>query len=171
MTVPLHPALVHVPLGLAFVLPLLSAALAAFALLRGSVPRRAWAVALALQAVVVVAGLAARSAGERDEKPVAQLTGRAAVEAHEAAADAFLWGAALALAVSAAALAMPRRAGAVAAAVACAATVAVAGLGYRAGKAGGELVYPRGGAAAYSPVPPSGPSRPSVVSRSEHHHR
>ena len=46
---PLHPAIVHVPLGLAFVLPLVFVALAVLAW-RREVAARAWTAALVLQA-------------------------------------------------------------------------------------------------------------------------
>jgi uncharacterized membrane protein len=148
-TVPLHPALVHVPLGLAFVLPLVMAGLA-YALWRGLVPRRAWLVVVALQAILVLSGAAALRAGERDEKRIENIVGERAIDAHEHAAEAFLWGAGVALVLSAATLAVPRRTAAAIAATGAAAMLVVAYLGYRTGKAGGELVYARGGAIAYS---------------------
>jgi uncharacterized membrane protein len=156
-TVPLHPALVHVPLGLAFVLPLASAALA-FALWRGLLPRRAWLIAVALQAVLLAGAGVALQTGERDEKRVERITGEAAIEAHEEAAEVFIWGAAIVLGAAAAVMVAPRRTTAALAAVAAAGTFVVAGLAYRTGKAGGDLVYARGGAAAYGTAAAATPS-------------
>jgi uncharacterized membrane protein len=138
-TLPLHPAIVHVPLGLAFVLPFVSAGLA-LALWRRLASRRAWVLAVALQATVVAAGVAARWAGERDEERVERIVGEPAIEAHERAADAFLWGASIVLLVAAAVLVLPSRAAVATAAAAALGTIAVAALAYGAGKAGGELV-------------------------------
>ena len=148
-TLPLHPAIVHVPLGLAFVLPLVSAGLA-LALWRRLVPRRAWVLAIALQATVVAAGAAALWAGERDEERVERIVGEPAIEVHERAAEAFLWGASIVLLVAAAVLVLPSRAAVGTAAAAALGTIVVAALAYGAGKAGGELVYARGGAAAFA---------------------
>lgn len=150
-TVPLHPALVHVPLGLAFVLPLATVGLA-FALWRGLVPRRTWLVAIGLQAVLLAGAGVALQTGERDEKRVERITGEAAIEAHEEAAEVFIWGAAIVLAVAVAVTVVPRRTAGAVAALAAAGTFVVAGLAYRTGKAGGDLVYARGGAAAYGPA-------------------
>lgn len=162
-TVPLHPALVHVPLGLAFILPVLAPALA-FALWRGAVTRRTWLVAVALQALLVAGGFAAMQAGERDGDRVERAVGEQAVERHEEAAEAFLWGAAVVLAIAAVASVVPARAAAACAAIAAVGTFAVAGLAYRTGKAGGELVYARGAAVAWAGAAPA-PAGPGGAER------
>lgn len=164
-TVPLHPALVHVPLGLAFVLPLVAIGLA-LALWRGLVPRRAWLVMVVLQAVLVAGAGAALWTGDADEKRVKPLVGERALDAHEDAGAVFLWAAGGVLAVALAGLALPRRWGAAAAATAAAGTLIVAGLGYRTGKAGGELVYARGAASAYTGG--SDPGSASVANAVKH---
>ena len=166
-TLPLHPALVHVPLGLAFALPFVTAGLA-IALWRGLVPRRAWMVAIALQAMVVAAGVLALRSGEREEDRVARVVGKPPIEAHEEAAEAFVWGAGFVLAVTVAGLLVPATAVAAVAAVATAGTLAVAVLGYRAGEAGGELVYVRGAASAYVPA---SARDPLVSEHRPRHHR
>jgi len=148
LTVPLHPALVHVPLGLAFVLPFVALGIG-LALWRGLVTRRTWLVVVALQAFLFAGGAVALKTGEREEKRVERVVGERAVHQHEEAAEEFLWAAGIVLAVASAALAVPVRSSAIIAAT-TAGTFLVAGLAYRAGKAGGELVYARGAAAAYS---------------------
>ncbi len=168
-TLPLHPAIVHVPLGLAAVVPIVMAGLA-LALWRGAASRRSWVVALALQGLLVAGGAAALRTGGREEKRVEQVVGKAALEAHEERAEIFLWGAAAVLAVSALALALPGRAAAVAASVATAGAIAVAGLAYTAGRAGGELVYVRGAANAYA-APGSAAPPPLAVRHHDRGHR
>lgn len=153
-TVPLHPALVHVPLGLALALPLVAGGLA-YALWRGLAPRRTWLVAVALQAVLVAGGVAALRTGEADARRVEPVAGEAAVEAHEEAAEVFLWGAAAVLALAVTVLALPDRLAAAAALAATAGTLAVSVLAVRTGKAGGELVYARGAAAIYAGTAPA----------------
>ena len=71
-TLPLHPALVHLPLGLAMVLPLVAFGVA-LAVLTRRLPRAAFAVVVALQALLVGAGIVSMQLGERDEKRVEQV--------------------------------------------------------------------------------------------------
>ena len=69
-SLPLHPAIVHLPLGLAFVIPALAVGFA-WALWTGRIRQRAsWIAILALQAVLLTAGLAAMNTGEREEDRV-----------------------------------------------------------------------------------------------------
>lgn len=147
---PLHPALVHLPVALAFVVPLIGIGLL-FAIHRAKLPLRAWWLVVALQAVLLASGLAAARSGEQDEELVEDLVGEAPIEAHENAAQIFLIGAGLALLFSAAApflrkeLASKRVAGA-----SIAASFLVAGLAVQVGQAGGALVYQHGAAAAHT---------------------
>ncbi len=62
-SLPLHPALVHLPLGLAFVMPFLAVSLA-WALWVRRVPRLTWAIVVALQTVLLAGGLVALRTGE-----------------------------------------------------------------------------------------------------------
>jgi uncharacterized membrane protein len=147
---PLHPAIVHLPLGLALVLPLVAAGLTA-AVWRRGLPRSAFALLVGMQAVLVASGAAALQLGARDAHRVEAAVGEAAVERHEDRAEAFLWTAGVVLALSAALLVVPARAAPALGAAVVAGTVAVAALGFVAGEAGGELVYLRGAAAVYAP--------------------
>jgi hypothetical protein len=153
-TLPLHPALVHVPLGLAFVVPLVALALAA-ACWRGRATGRSFAVLVLLQALLVGSGVAAMQSGERDEDRVERIVPGPVVDTHEDRAELFVWGAAVVLAVAAAALVVPAATLAPTAALAAAGTLAVAFLAYRTGQAGGEIVYTHGGAMAYRGAPPA----------------
>ncbi|GAO04207.1 hypothetical protein [Anaeromyxobacter sp. PSR-1] len=149
-TLPLHPAIVHVPLGLAMVVPLVAAGLA-LALWRGALPRRAFAVVVALQAILVGGGALAMQLGERDEKQAETVISEKLIEAHEERAEVFVWAAGAVLAVSAAVLVVPAAAATAVAAVVVAGTLGVAALAVSAGQAGGELVYRHGAASAYLP--------------------
>ena len=68
-SLPLHPALVHVPLGLAFVIPLVALALTVL-VWRGVVSKKAWAMMVALQAVLVAGGVVAIKTGGAEEERV-----------------------------------------------------------------------------------------------------
>jgi len=161
MNGPLHPSLVHLPLGLAVALPPLLAALA-IAIRRGALRRRTWWLAVGLQALLFAGGIAAMQAGDRDEKTVTRVVSRSVVHEHEEKGEAFVWAAGLALAVVAGVAFAPDRLLAAGTALSTVAALAVAGMGVRAGRAGGELVYENGAARAWETTGNSGP--PAAVS-------
>jgi uncharacterized membrane protein len=163
---PLHPVLVHVPLGLAVALPLLAIGVAV-ALWRNALPRRAWVLVVALQIVLVGGGLAAFQAGHKDGDRVEKIVGEKAVDEHEERAEAFLWAAGAVAVVSAAVLLVPAGAVVPLAAVAALGSLVVAGLGIWTGKAGGALVYERGAASAYVG---RGSAAPVAEPSEEHRH-
>jgi uncharacterized membrane protein len=146
---PLHPALVHVPLGLSFVVPLVAIGIS-IAFWRERLPRSAFAILAALQLVLAGSGLAAMAAGDRDEHRVERLVGKQVVHDHEERAEAFVWAAFAVAALATALLLVPGRAVGGTAALTIAGTVAVAALAFATGKAGGEIVYRHGGASVYS---------------------
>jgi len=148
-TLPLHPKLVHLPIALAVLMPMVSAGLL-LAWFRDLLPKRAWVVAVALQAVLLASGVAAMRSGEGEEEAVERVVAESAIEAHEEAAEAFTWTAGGVLLLFAAGLVLPAGAGRGAATAATAATLVVLFLGYRVGQAGGELVYQHGAASAYT---------------------
>lgn len=151
---PLHPALVHLPLGLALVMPFL-ALIATWALWTGRAPRRTWAIIVALQTVLLAAGLVALRTGEAQEDRVEAIVGEAALARHESAAQQFVWATAFTLALAAAGLLLRQSRTMRSAMVLTAlASAAVTGLALRTGHAGGRLVYVHGAASAYSGVNP-----------------
>ncbi len=165
-TLPLHPAVVHLPIGLAFAMPLVAIGLL-LAYRLGRVRRHAFAILVGLQLVVVAAGAVAMTLGERDAKRVEPIAGEAAVDAHEDRAEAFLWTAGAVLAVSAALLVVPAGAVSAVAAVAAAGTIVTAALAVRTGEAGGAIVYAHGGAAAFAASSGTAADRPVVPARHE----
>lgn len=155
-TMPLHPKLVHLPIALAMLMPILSAGLL-LAWFRDLLPRRTWIVAVALQALLVGSSVVAMRSGEGEEETVEKVVAESAIEAHEEAAEVFTWTAAGVLLLFAAGAALPGVAVARGtAAAATAATLVVLFLGYRVGQAGGALVYQHGAASAYSGVAAGG---------------
>lgn len=162
-TLPLHPAIVHLPMGLSVVLPLLAAFLV-WSLWRDRLPRWAWVAVVGLQAVLVAsAGMALRS-GESEEAQVERVVAEQFIEAHEAAAQTFTLAAILVLALTIGVLVLrsgPARRGLSVAVVV--GMLGVAGLGVRVGHAGGELVYVHDAAHAYVPAAGApGPTRPGL---------
>lgn len=138
---PVHPAIVHIPLVIALLVPFALAWLAWRAWRgNGKVTARQWMVALALQLVIVGAGLVALRSGQAEEERVEATVAERAVEAHEKRATTFLWGAAALLVLVGAGAALPRASRALAPA-SLAVSLVVAGLGVAAGHAGGSIVH------------------------------
>ncbi|MFT3915551.1 MAG: hypothetical protein QM704_15985 [Anaeromyxobacteraceae bacterium] len=150
---PLHPRLVHLPIALAVLMPLVTSGLL-LAWWRGWLPRRAWVVAVVLQGALVVGGIAAIRSGEGDEKRAQTVVTEAQLEEHEDAGKALTGAGLVVLALAAAGLLVKAEgAGRAAAAAAVAGSLVVLLLAWRAGELGGRLVYVHGGASAWRPVP------------------
>jgi uncharacterized membrane protein len=151
-SLPLHPAIVHVPLGVAVILPIVAAALTV-AVWRGRLPRSVLAVVAGLQLIVATGGLVAMKLGHADERQAALTAPRHAIHEHEEAGEAFVWVSIGVLAVAVASLVVPARAAAAVAAVTTAGTLAVAALGVNAGEKGGELVFHHAASVSATPAP------------------
>lgn len=150
-----HPKLVHIPIALAVLMPLITGGLL-LAWWRNWLPARAWVIAVALQAVLVGSAILALRSGEAEAEPVERVVAERFIEEHEEAAEAFVWASGGVLAVMLLGLALSSRpSGPVAATVATVGTLVVLGLGYRTGQAGGDLVYRHGAAKVYSSGGPS----------------
>ncbi len=145
-----HPKLVHVPIALSVLMPIIAGSLL-LAWWRHWLPRRGWLLAIGLQAILLGSGVLALRSGEADEDRVERIVAERFIEAHEEAAGVFVGasGGVLAAMLLAAAFGS-RRAGLPIAGAATLGTVLVLGLGYRTGQAGGSLVYEHGAAQAYS---------------------
>jgi len=164
----LHPKLVHLPIALGVLMPLMSLG-ALLAWWRGWLPKRAWVFVVALQALLVVSGVAAMRSGKADEERVEHVVGEARIEAHEEAAELFVWGAAgvLAVALAVAAVKNERTSRAIAG-LAVVGTLGVLYLGYRTGEAGGRLVYQDGAASAFTSGAPAAGDAEAETGSEEH---
>jgi uncharacterized membrane protein len=155
---PLHPRLVHLPVALSVLMPLVTSGLL-LAWWRGWLPRRAWAVAVVLQAALVVGGVVAIRSGEADERRAETVLSERLIEEHEDAAKLLTAGALLVLLVAGAGMFVKAdRAARAAAAAAMVGSLAVCFLAYRAGELGGRLVYVHGAAGAFQPAPGAAPA-------------
>ena len=148
-SMPLHPALVHLPLALAFIVPFVALALT-WALWKGRVPSRAWIGIVVLQAVLLVSGLVAKNFGEREEDRLKAKIPEAALERHDLTANVFLGASGFTLAAAVLVLVW-RRPGALKplTVVTIAGSVLAAGAAVCAGYTGGELIYVHNAAASY----------------------
>ncbi|MDQ7008608.1 MAG: hypothetical protein Q9Q40_15410 [Acidobacteriota bacterium] len=160
-----HPKVVHLPIALGVLMPLIAASLA-LAWWRSFLPKRAWLVAVALQTMLVLSGFVAMRTGEAEEGKVEPIVGESVLEAHEEAAEAFVWTSAAVLLLFVGAAILRREGASLALAVAATiGTLVVFGLGYRTGEAGGSLVYEHGAASAYTSP---GEGSPAPAYRGDH---
>lgn len=173
--VPLHPALVHLPLGLAFLIPLL-AVVVSFAWWKGWASKRAWAVVVALQLLLVGACLVAIRTGEHEVRTARRVVKREFVHEHSQAADWFVWGAGAVGVIAGLALVLRDRHARWAAVAATVGTLVVAAIAVRVGHLGGRLVYVHGAATPYvtdtivvAPQPP--PPGPGPEDREDRERR
>lgn len=155
---PLHPVVVHLPIALSVLLPLVTLALLVL-YWRDGLSRKAWLLVPLLSGVLLAGGLTAAQTGEQDEEAVERVVAESAIEAHEEAAELFNIGAGVLFALAMVGLAIPgeRRRKVVAVATAVG-SLAVLGLGVNVGHAGGELVYRHGAASVHATPGASGSS-------------
>ena len=168
---PLHPAIVHLPIALAVLMPLVAVAGAA-AIRLGFVPARAWLAVVALQLALVLGGWAALETGEEQEDRVERVVAERPIEAHEERAERFEWLAGVALLVMAAG-GLRGAAGGVARGASVAAALVVLAAGVQVGHTGGELVYRHGAANAYvqgaaGSAASGAPARPEAYGHEDH---
>ena len=144
-----HPKLVHLPMALAVLMPLVTGGVL-FAWWRGWLDRRVWVLVLLLQALLVGSGALAMNTGETEEERVEQVVAEEYIEAHEEAAEVFIWASAALLLLMAMPLVLPEgRARQAASLGALLGTLIVFGLSYNVGEGGGKLVYEHGAAQVY----------------------
>ena len=144
---PLHPAVVHLPMALAVVIPAL-AFLGVWLIHKSLLPARSWILIVFLQVLLVGSGWLALETGEDEEDRVERVVSEDLIEAHEEAAERFLLLGGIGLLVSGAGLLSGQRgsAGRVAGTVA---TMVVLAAAVSVGHLGGDLVYRHGAATAY----------------------
>jgi uncharacterized membrane protein len=152
---PLHPAVIHFPIVLMVLLPLV-AAWALWTIRRGARPAAAWLVPLVTAAALALSSWIAVETGEREEDRVERVVPEAAMHGHEEAAERFLALSGLLLLVAAGGL-LRGTPGRVARLGTVVAALGLAGLGAQVGHTGGNLVYRDGAAGAYTGGATGGP--------------
>lgn len=160
---PLHPAVVHFPVVLAFLLPLFVAG-ALWAIRRGANARCAWVLPLAAAVALAVSAWASVQTGSAQEERVERAVSEQALETHEEMAEAFL-AASAGVAVLALAGFVGGMAGRVARVVTGIGALVLIGLVARVGHSGGQLVYRYGAASAYTSQSDATGNAPNTESR------
>jgi uncharacterized membrane protein len=145
---PLHPAVVHFPVVLAVLIPLVAIG-ALWAIRSGARPMRAWGITTAVAAALALSAWVSVETGEDQGEKVEKTVGEARVDAHAEAGQLLLYTSAGVLAIIALGL-MPGNAGRAARVAGAIGTLAVAGAAVRVGHSGGQLVYKYNAASAYA---------------------
>ena len=148
---PLHPAVIHFPIVLAVVLPIV-ALVGTIVVRRGVAPLKGWGVAVLLAAALAGSAWVATETGEEQEERVERVVGERALDSHQDSAKLFTIAAAVVVVISLAGL---RRGalGAFARGVTLAGSLVLVGMAFNVGRLGGELVYRHGAASAYTRGP------------------
>jgi uncharacterized membrane protein len=150
---PLHPAVVHLPIALAVLIPLVAAGVIA-AIARGFLPTHAWWAVVALQILLVGSAWLALETGEAQAERVEKIVAERYVDAHQDAAEWFLGVSGAAAMLMAIGLLHDRR-GRIGRVVGAVASLVVLATAVRTGHLGGELVYRHGAASAYTESSPA----------------
>lgn len=148
---PLHPAVVHLPIALAVLLPLFAIG-ALWAIRRGARPRMAWGVTVGMAAALLLSAWVSLQTGEQQEERVEDIVGDASLGRHEEAAELFMVMTGGVLVVAIAGL-VGGRVGQAGRWLTLAGTAGVFAAGWNVGHSGGMLVYRDGAASAYANSP------------------
>jgi len=145
-SLPLHPAVVHVPLGLALVMPVVLVGLL-WAIGTDRLPTKAWVLALLLQGILLGGTGVALWTGGQEEGRFEERAGEVSLEAHERAAQAFGFAVAATFAVGAIGFLLRgrRRPFMATGAAAVGLSIVALALGIQVGHQGGLMVHGRVG--------------------------
>ncbi len=145
---PLHPAVVHFPIVLMFLLPL-AGLFALWRIRRGADPLRAWAIPLVTAAALAGSAWLAVETGESQGEAVEETVAEAPVESHEEGAELFLTLSAGLMLLTGAGL-VRGRIGSVVRMTAVVGALGLVAVGASVGHSGGELVYRYGAASVHT---------------------
>lgn len=144
---PLHPAVVHMPIAMAILAPVL-VLLALFLVRKTGSVMAPWLPVIVVAVFMAGSAYLALETGEDEEDRVEQVVGGDVIHEHEERAELFLWSAGV-LAVVALGGLLKGKWGAMLRWTTLAVSIAALVLAVRVGESGGELVYEHGAASAY----------------------
>lgn len=145
---PLHPVVVHFPVVLSILLPVVAVG-SLWAIRGGARPLRAWGVSIAVAAALSLSAWVAVETGEDQEERVEEVVAEARLDAHADAGEALLFVSVGVLAVLALGV-LPGDKGRIARYVGAVGTLTVAAAAFKTGMTGGDLVYKYNAASAYA---------------------
>ncbi len=149
-SLPLHPAVVHLPLGIVFLLPLVTILVGVLAV-KSVWGKRSVLLLIAFHLLLVGSTYIALETGENEEDRVEKVVSESIIDGHEEKAEVFMIGTSLCLLLVIGLLLVPKayllKPGLL---VIFAAQLILLFLAYQVGHSGGELVYVHGAARAYT---------------------
>lgn len=148
MQVPIHPMIVHFPMALTFILPILVLVFA-YMIKTNKMNHSSWLIIIGLQLAVVATGYISLETGENEEDLVARVLDKDLIHEHEEAAEIFVGSTVIGLVLSIGVFFIRNEFQ-----FAIKLAIAIIGLiscylAYQTGLLGGELVYKHGAASAY----------------------
>ncbi|MFL5784681.1 MAG: DUF2231 domain-containing protein [Bacteriovoracaceae bacterium] len=146
---PLHPIVVHFPLAMTFLLPVM-VLIFALAMRSGKMSKEMWFVIIGLQVLITATGYLALETGETDEDKVALVTGKEIIHAHENSAEIFVGMTVVSLAGGIVAWFLRPEFQERARLGVFLLTLLPVFFGWKTGHLGGEIVYKHGGSRAHA---------------------
>jgi uncharacterized membrane protein len=154
MQVPIHPLIVHFPMVLTFILPVLIVIFAYMIKVNKMTPK-GWLIIIGMQLAVVISGYVSLETGETEERRVEKVVSKKLIHEHEEAAEIFVGVSVVALVLSIGTFFLRKELGFRVQMIVALITVLAGYLAYRTGILGGELVYKHGAAGAYTSEAPA----------------
>lgn len=152
--VPFHPQIVHLPLALSVILPLL-ALIVLICIRKQKFSTHVWILVAGLQVLTTASGYLAMETGEDDEQAVGKLIGKPLVHAHEESAEMFVAFSVAASVLAIATVVVKTSAQFYLMLVTVVLMLGQSALGWRAGRSGGELIYVHKAANAHTAAAPT----------------
>lgn len=146
---PLHPAIVHFPVALTFLLPFLVLVFA-WAIRAGKMSKEMWFVIIGLQVLVTVSGYISLETGETDEDKVSAVVGKEILNRHEETAEIFVGLTVISLASGVVVWFLQPGLQEKARFAVVLLTLLPVFFAWRTGSLGGEIVYRHGGGSAHA---------------------
>jgi uncharacterized membrane protein len=162
---PIHPFIVHWPLALAFLMPLLSFVFA-LGIKKQWIKPKFWLVIIILQATVVGSGYLAMETGEDEEEKVEKMIDKKAIHEHEERAEVFIALSVVSLVLTIVTILLKEKWRPMLALLSSISLAGASFAAFRTGEAGGALVYQYGAANAYSQIIPKSSDGTSTDSES-----
>lgn len=149
MQIPFHPVVVHFPVALSFILPILILVFA-WMIKTKKMSHQAWLIVIGLQVFTTVSGYVALETGEDEEHQVEKVVDKKLIHEHEEKAEIFAGSTVIALVLSVAVFFLKQELQFAIKLVICLISLISAYLAYNTGHSGGLLVYRYGAASAYA---------------------
>lgn len=148
---PLHPAIVHIPLGIAMVLPVIALGLF-FLINRKWIPHKSWAFVIVLQTLIIGSAYVAMETGENEEDIVEKVVQKSEIHEHEENAELFFYLSLALLILSVPGMVKSDSIRNTSQLIFLAASLGILLMVYKTGHSGGELIFKHKAYEAYQKI-------------------